>query len=124
VLVATRRDAVAARTFFTGGLKLGSAPLEVATDRAPAYPRVIEELVPNARHVAGRYENNVIEADHRRLKARLRPMRGLKRLASVRTVATGYPFVQNLRRGHNALAVDLPVHDRVRVTFDQLALGL
>jgi len=124
VLVATRRDAVAARTFFTGALKLGSSPLEVTTDRAPAYPRVIEELAPSARHVTERYENNVIEADHARLKARLRPMRGLKRLASVRTVATGYPFVQNLRRGHNALAVDLPVHDRVRVTFDQLALGL
>jgi transposase-like protein len=56
VLVATRRDAVAARTFFTGALKLGSSPLEVTTDRAPAYPRVIEELAPSARHVTERYE--------------------------------------------------------------------
>jgi len=114
VLVATRRDAVAARTFFTGALKLGSSPLEVTTDRAPAYPRVIEELAPSARHVTERYENNIIEADHGRLKARLRPMRGLKRLASARTVATGHAFVQNLRRGHYELTVDLPVHDRVR----------
>ena len=56
VLVATRRDAVAARTFFTGALKLGSSPLEVTTDRAPAYPRVIEELAPSSRHVTERYE--------------------------------------------------------------------
>ena len=75
VLVATRRDAVAARTFFTGALKLGSSPLEVTTDRAPAYPRVIEELAPSSRHVTERYENNIIEADHGRLKARLAQQR-------------------------------------------------
>ncbi len=34
VLVATRRDAVATRTFFTGARKLGATPLEVTTDRA------------------------------------------------------------------------------------------
>jgi len=30
--------------------------------------------------------------------------------------------VQNLRRGHYALTADVPVHDRVRVAFDDLAL--
>jgi transposase, IS6 family len=85
---------------------------------------VIEELAPSSRHVTERYENNIIEAEHGRLKARLRPMRGLKRLASVHTVATGHAFVQNLRRGHYELTVDLPVHDRVRAAFDQLALCL
>jgi transposase, IS6 family len=49
-------------------------------------------------------------------------MRGLKRLTSSRTIATGHAFVQNLRRGHYELTVDLPVHDRVRVAFDELAL--
>jgi transposase-like protein len=124
VLVAARRDAVAARTFFTGALKLGASPLEVTTDRAPAYPRVIEELASSARHVTERYENNIIESDLGRLKARLRPMRGLKRLASTRTVATGHAVVQNLRRGHYELTVDLPAHDRERAAFDQLALCL
>jgi transposase-like protein len=124
VLVATRRDAVAARTFFTRALRCGPAPVEVTTDRAPAYPRLIDDLAPNARHVTERYENNVIEADHGRLKARLRPMRGMKRLASARTVATGHAFVQNLRRRHYELTVDMPVHDRVRAAFDQLALCL
>jgi hypothetical protein len=51
-------------------------------------------------------------------------MRGIKRLASVRTVATGHAFVQNLRRGHYAVTADLPVHDRLRVAFDELALSL
>jgi hypothetical protein len=56
----------------------GPAPAEVTTDRAPVYPRVLADLAPAARHVLDQYANNVVEADHRRLKARLRPMRGLK----------------------------------------------
>ena len=44
--------------------------------------------------------NNAIEADHGRLKSRLRPMRGLKRLRSARVISAGHAFVQNLRRGH------------------------
>jgi len=71
-----------------------------------------------------RSKGNVIEADHGRLKARLRPMRGLKRLASARTIATGYAVVQHLRRGHYELTVDVPLHDRVRAAFDQLVLCL
>jgi transposase-like protein len=67
------------------------------------------------------YANNVVEADHGRLKARLRPMRGLKTLASARTVAAGHAFVQNLRRGHCRLTADDPIHDRVRLAFEGLA---
>jgi IS6 family transposase len=35
VLLSTRRDAPAARTFFARALRLGPAPVEVTTDRAP-----------------------------------------------------------------------------------------
>ena len=62
------------------------------------YPRIIEELTPAAGHVFDRYAHNIVEADHGRLKARLRPMRGLKTIRSLRTLATGHAFVQNLRR--------------------------
>ena len=48
-------------------------------------------------------------------------MRGLKRLASARIIGIGHAFVQNLRRGHYAMTADLPMHDRVRVAFDDLA---
>ncbi len=121
VLVSTRRDAAAAREFFTRALSVGSPPVEVTTDRAPVYPRVLAELVPAARHVTELDANNRVEADHGRLKARLRPMRGLKRLASARTVSAGHAFVQNLRRGHFELTAGVAFHDRVRVAFDELA---
>jgi transposase, IS6 family len=124
VLVSARRDAAAARAFFARALRFGLPPVEVTSDRAPVYPRVLDELVPAARHVTGQYANNAIESDHARLKARLRPMRGLKRLASARTIASGHAFVQNLRRGHYAITADLPMQDRVRVAFDELVLAL
>ncbi len=121
VLVSTRRDAETARAFFTRALRCGPAPVEVTTDRAPVYPRVLDELVPAAWHVTEQYANNIIEADHGRLKSRLRPMRGLKRLASARTIAAGHAFVQNLRRGHYEIVAEQPPRDRVRAAFEQLA---
>jgi IS6 family transposase len=39
---------------------------------------VLDELLPSACHVTEQYANNAVEADHGRLKSRLRPMRGLK----------------------------------------------
>ena len=123
-LASTRRDAAAARAFFARALRCGLPPVEVTSDRAPVYPRVLDELVPAARHVTEQYANNAIESDHGRLKARLRPMHGLKRLASARTIAAGHAFVQNLRHGHYAITADLPGQDRVRVAFDELALAL
>ena len=85
---------------------------------------MIDDLVPNARHVSKQYANNAVEADHGRLKARLRPMRGLKTIRSLRAIAAGHAFVQNLRRGHYEHCVDLPIHDRVQVVFTDLALCL
>jgi transposase-like protein len=63
------------------------------------YPAVLEELLPAAWHRTDRYANNHIEADHGRLKSRLRPMRGLKQDRSAKVVIAGHALVQNLRRG-------------------------
>jgi transposase, IS6 family len=99
VLVSEKRDLAATRRFFTRVLEHGSHPTEVTTDRAPAYPRVIEELIPAACHVTEQYANNVVEADHGHLKARLRPMRGLKRLRSARMISAGHAFGRLPPRG-------------------------
>ena len=48
VLVAENRDMAATRRFFTRALEHGPQPAEVTTDRAAAYPRVLEDLVPAA----------------------------------------------------------------------------
>jgi transposase, IS6 family len=107
VLVPEKRDLVAIRRFFTQALEHGPRPAEVITDRAPAYPRVLDEVLPAACHVTEGYANNPSESDHGRVKSRLRPMRGLTRLRSARVIGTGPVFVQNLRRGHDELGLDV-----------------
>jgi transposase, IS6 family len=116
----------ASSAHFNGGsrLNLTRRPTEVTTDRAPAYPRVIDELVLEACHVVEQYANNPIEADHGRLKARTRPMRGLKRLRSAQVVCSGHAFVQNLRRGHYELALDVEPGRRREAIFTELALAI
>jgi IS6 family transposase len=112
---------VAGRKFFTRVLQQVPRPVEVTTDRAPAYLGVLDELLPAARHVTERYSNNRIEADHGRLKARLRAMRGLKHLATAAVIATDHAFVQNIRRGHDELAVDSSPALRLVAAFTDLA---
>ena len=96
VLVSPRRHARAARVFFARAARFGLALVEVSTDPAPVYPRVIDELVPAARHVLEQYSNSV-EADHGRLKVRLGPTRGLKTISSLRQVTAGHAFVHFLQ---------------------------
>ncbi len=124
VWLSARRDLSAARTFFTRALDTGVAPVEVTTDRAPAYPRILDELIPGVLHDTEQYANNRVEADHGRLKARLRPMRGIKTFRSARVLAAGHAFVQNIRRGHYEIATDGPAQLRLREAFDELALAI
>ena len=79
--------------------------------RAPALRAVIEELIPAAFHNTEQYANNWIEADHSRLKSRLRPMRGLTRDHTARVIM----------RGHYELAVAARHHRRVAIVFTELA---
>ena len=125
VFVSAQRDGRAARRFFEHAIGTTKArPMEVVTDLAPVYPATLEELLPAAWHRTDRYDNNRLEADHGRLKARLRPMRGLKQDRSARIVIAGHGFVQNLRRGHYELAVEEPVARRLAVAFDELSLAI
>jgi transposase, IS6 family len=98
VFMSRRRDARSARRFFERAIGTTKRePVEVVTDRAPVYAGVLEELLPAAWHRTDRYANNHIEADHGRLKSRLRPMRGLKQDYSARAVIAGHAFVQNVK---------------------------
>jgi len=124
VLASEKRDLAAARRFFTQALAHGRRPVEVTTDRAPAYPRVLDEQLPAAHHIDTRYANNTIEADRGRLKARLRPMRGLKRLRSAQVIGAGHAFLQNVRRGHYELGLDAEPRYRLAAAFTELALAL
>jgi IS6 family transposase len=120
--VSKRRNLTAARTFFAMVLASHNRPEEVTTDLAPSLLRVVDELMPDAMHDTAQYSNNRIENDHGRLKARLRPMRGLRTDRTASVVIRGHAFVQNLRRGRYELGVEaLDRRLRVATAFDELA---
>ena len=125
VYVSQRRDAGAARCFFTRALSTTKViPMKVTTDKAAVYPHVVDELAPSAWHCTQAYANNRMEADHGQLKRRLRPMRSLKTDQSARTIIAGHALIQNIRRGHYELGVDEPMTLRVVAAFDELVLAI
>ena len=125
VLVSTRRNADAARKFFRRALStLKVKPTEVVTDAAMVYPAVLDELIPSAWHHVEQYANNPIEADHSRLKHRLRPMRGLRTEQTAQAIIAGHAFMQNLRHGHYELGLDAPPALRVAAAFTELAQAI
>ena len=125
VFVSPRRDGESARRFFQQAIGATKVrPAEVTTDQAPVYPAVLEDLLPAAWHCTDQYANNRVECDHGRLKARLKPMRGLKQDRSARVIIAGHALVQNVRRGHYELAVEEPATRRLAVAFEELAVAI
>ena len=120
VYVSNHRDIAAARTFFTAALAAHGEPAEVVTDRAAPLAHVIDDLLPASLHTTEQYANNRVECDHGRLKARLRPMRGLKTNRTASVLIRGHAFVQNLRRGHYELGTDTTPALRLATAFDEL----
>ena len=121
VFVSKKRDTTAATKFFSSAISAHGEPSEVTTDKSPVLAKTIRELVPGAHHDTTQYANNRIENDHGRLKARLRPMRGLHtdRIASV--IIRGHAFMQHLRRGHYELGMDARPGLRFAAAVDELA---
>jgi transposase, IS6 family len=124
VFLSKRRDLKAATSIFLGAIASHGEPYEITTDRAHALMRVVVELLPAALHDTTQYANNRVEADHGRLKARLRPMRGLKRDRTASVEIRGHAFIQNLRRGHYELGVDAPPGLTIAAAFDELAMAV
>jgi len=125
VLVSARRDAA------HGPAVLPTSPLVVEGEpgwgghrRGADVPGCPRGTGAGAWHHIERHANNPIEADHSQLKHRLRPMRGLRTDRTAQVIIAGHAFMQNLRRGHYELAVDVPRHDRVAAAFTELARSI
>jgi len=124
VYVSPRRDLVAARRFFTRAITAHGVPDEVVTDLGPVLEHVIEELSPDAFHNTEQYANNRIACDHGRLKARLRPMRGLRTDRTGRVIIRGHALMQNIRRGHYEFGSDSDPAVLTAAAFNDLIQAL
>ncbi|HEX6012460.1 MAG TPA: DDE-type integrase/transposase/recombinase [Geminicoccaceae bacterium] len=101
------RDKQAAQRFFRRALGRANTrnPREIVTDRLKSYPGVLRamkragELWRFTRHRRGRWLNNRVEQDHRRIKRRTRPMLGFKRFRTARRTLAGIEAMAMLTKG-------------------------
>ena len=124
MLASKRPDTVSARRFFTNAIRDHGQPSEGATVRAAALAKAIGELAPDALHTTVQYANNRVKADHGRLKARLRPMRGLQRDRTASVLIKSHAFIHNLRRGHDERGTDTTPQQRISAAFDELPTAI
>ncbi len=106
------RNAKAAKRFLgkaLNGLKDWEKPEIINTDKAPTYGIAISELKNEGkcpdktlpRQV--KYLNNVVEADHGKLKQLIRPVRGFKTLKTAYATIMGFDVMRALRKGQAAV---------------------
>ena len=120
VFVSEHRDFASARAFVATSVLARRIATEVIADRGAALANVTPDLIPAAFHDTGECESNRCEAGHGRLKARLRPMRGIRTDRAVSVVIRGRAVVQNVRRGHLELGVEASPVFRLAAAFDEL----
>lgn len=106
------RNARAAKRFLgkaLTGLKQWEKPEIINTDKAPTYGIAISELKAEGKcpeetvHRQVKYLNNVVEADHGKLKQLIRPVRGFKTLKTAYATIMGFEVMRALRKGQAAI---------------------
>jgi IS6 family transposase len=106
------RSAKAAKRFLgkaLNGLKAWEKPEVINTDKAPSYGVAISELKAEGKcpettvHRQVKHLNNVIEADHGKLKQLIRPARGFKTLKTAYATIAGFEVMRALRKGQAAI---------------------
>src|SRR3546814_20039935 len=75
------------------------------TDKSPSYGAAITELKREGKldretaHRQVKYLNNVIEADHGKLKILIKPVRGFKSIPTAYATIKGFEVMRALRKG-------------------------
>lgn len=106
------RNMKAAKRFLgkaLNGLKEWEKPLKINTDKAPTYGPAIADLKKDGKlpeetqHRQVKCLNNVVEADHGKLKQLIRPVRGFKSLKTAYATIKGFEVMHALRKGQAAI---------------------
>ena len=105
--LSAKRDKKAAKRFFRRALARENTrnPRTVVTDRLKSYPGALREMKRDrelwrfTRHRRGRWLNNRVEQDHRRIKRRTGPMLGLQGFWTARRTLAGVEAMAMLAKG-------------------------
>jgi transposase-like protein len=127
------RNTAAARRFLgktLSGLKDWEKPSVINTDKAPTYTAALAELKmqgpcpADTQHRQAKYLNNVIEADHGKLKQLIRPVRGFKTLNTAYATIKGFEVMRALRKGQaSAFNITRDIRGEARIVERAFALG-
>jgi transposase-like protein len=106
-LLSATRDKKAAKRFFRKALGRDNTrnPREIVTDRLKSYPGALREMKRDGelwrftRHRRGRWLNNRVEQDHRRVKRLTRPMLGFGSFRTARRTLAGVEAMAMLAKG-------------------------
>ena len=106
-LLSAKRDKKAAKRFFRKALARDNTrnPRTIVTDRLKSYPGALREMKRDGelwrftRHRRGRWLNNLVEQDHRRVKRRTRPMLGFESFVTARRTLAGVEAMAMLAKG-------------------------
>src|SRR5271155_1830972 len=106
------RNTMAAKRFLAKalrGLKDWEQPEVINTDKAPTYAAALAELKAEGKcpkdtqHRQVKYLNNIVEADHGKLKQLIRPVRGFKSMKTAYATIKGFEVMRALRKGQAAI---------------------
>jgi IS6 family transposase len=127
------RNTAAAKRFLgkaLNGSKDWEKPSVINTDKAPTYAAALAELKKEGRcpadtqHRQVKYLNNVIEADHGKLKQLIRPVRGFKTLKTAYATIKGFEVMRALRKGQaSAFNVTRDIRGEARIVERAFGLG-
>jgi len=119
VFVAPRRDTAAARRFFEWAIGTTRVtPIEVTTDRAAAYPAVLDDPLPATWHRTDQYANNRVECDTGGSRRGSGRCAGASRTAVPRSCWLGMPWCRTFgvtttsSRSRSQQAFELPPRSR------------
>ncbi len=106
-LLSAKRDKKATKRFLKRALARENTrnPRSVVTDRLKSYPGALREMKRDGelwrfvQHRRGRWLNNLVEQDHRRIKRRTRPMLGFGSFWTARRALAGVEAMAMLAKG-------------------------
>jgi len=127
------RNTKAARTFLGKafkGLKDYEKPRVINTDKAPTYGPALAVLkaegtcLPDTEHRQVKYLNNVIEADHGKLKRQVKPTLGFKSRMTANATIKGFEVMRALKKGQaKAFQIQPGIKGEIRLIERVFGLG-
>ena len=130
--LSSTRNTKAAKRFLgkaLKGMKAWAHPQTINTDKAPTYGPAIAQLKEEGKcsedtvHRQVKYLNNIVEADHGKLKRLINPVRGFKSMKTAYATIKGFEVMRMFRKGQmNAWISDQGLIGEIRLIDSQFGI--